>query len=59
MKRLSQFFRNFFLANGVLWFLCGLSTLIFKFHLGPQELLATLLLPLAYAIVRLFDGDKT
>ena len=55
MKVLSNFFKVFFLAIGVVWFLCGLSIVIFKLNFGMKEIILTLIFPLAYAIVRQFD----
>ena len=58
MQNSMTFFQRFFIATGIVWFLCGLSILIFKLNFGPREILITLILPLAYAIVRLFDKGK-
>jgi len=58
MQNSMTFFQRFFIAAGIIWFLCGLSILIFKLNFGPREILITLILPLAYAIVRLFDKGK-
>lgn len=57
MKKLGEFFRNFFLANGVLWFFCGLSVIIFNFRFEVKEITIGILIPLSYAIVRLFDRN--
>jgi len=59
MKRLGNFFKDFFLANGVIWFLCGIAIIIFKLNFQVREILLTLIFPLAYAIVRLFDLTKS
>lgn len=58
MQNPMNFFQRFFLATGIVWFLSGLSILIFKLNFGPREIIITLILPLAYAIVRLFDKGK-
>ncbi|MBS1757289.1 MAG: hypothetical protein JSU03_08425 [Bacteroidetes bacterium] len=58
MKKLKEFSKNFFLANGVLWFLCSLSIIIFNLHFDVKEIIMTLILPLAYAIVKLYDVSK-
>ncbi len=58
MKNIMEFFKTFFLAVGVVWFLCGLSILILKLSFKPQEIILTLLLPLAYAIIRRFEKSK-
>lgn len=58
MQNSMTFFQRFFLATGIVWFLSGLSILIFRLNFGPREILITLILPLAYAIVRLFDKGK-
>ncbi|TCS83679.1 hypothetical protein EDD80_1294 [Anseongella ginsenosidimutans] len=57
MQKLGDLFRNFFLATGVLWFLCGLSIIIFNFHFETKEIVISLVLPLSYAIVRMFDAS--
>lgn len=58
MQNSMTFFQRFFLATGIVWFLSGLSILIFKLNFGPREIIITLILPLAYAIIRLFDKVK-
>ena len=59
MKKLSGFFRDFFLCNGVVWFLCGLAILIFQLNFQVKEILLSLLFPLAYAIARLFELKRS
>jgi hypothetical protein len=59
MKRLSDFFKDFFLANGVSWFLCALSILLFKLNFQAGGILLSLIFPLAYAIVRQFEQKKS
>jgi len=58
MKLLKDFLKIFFLGIGVVWFLCGLSIVIFKLNFGMKEILLTLIFPLAYAIVRQFNLTK-
>jgi hypothetical protein len=53
-----NFFKNYFLAAGIVWTLGALSILFFKFNFQSQEITLTLLFPLAYAIIRLFDQPK-
>ncbi len=53
--KLKKFFYSFFLSLGIVWFLCALSILIFKLNFQPKEIILTLIFPLAYAVVRLFD----
>ena len=50
-----NFFKNFFLAVGVLWTLSALAILIFKLNYQSKEIILTLVLPLAWALVKLFD----
>lgn len=58
MEKLGEFFRNFFLANGVLWFFCSLSIVLFDFHFAAREITVGIIIPLSYAIVRLFDRNN-
>lgn len=58
MKNSLSFFKNFFLATGVIWFFCGLSIIFFELNFQTKEILLTLILPLAWAIVRLFEKVK-
>jgi transcriptional regulator with XRE-family HTH domain len=58
MQNPMTFFQRFFLATGIVWFLCGISILIFKLNFGSREIVITLILPLAYAILRIFDKGK-
>ncbi|HEY5589898.1 MAG TPA: hypothetical protein VIK55_02660 [Paludibacter sp.] len=58
MKKLMTFSKNFLLANGVIWLLSGLSILLFNLNFQKQEIVISLLLPLAYAITRLFEEKK-
>ncbi len=54
-----NFLRNFFLAVGVLWTLSALAILIFKLNFQPKEIILTLIFPLAWALVKLFEKGKT
>jgi len=58
MKRLRDFLKDFFLTIGVLWFFCGLSILLFNLNFGAKEIVLTLIIPLAYAIVKQFDLNR-
>src|SRR5690606_11824354 len=58
MKNSKTFFYHFFLAIGVVWFLCALAILSFKLNFQSQEILLTIIIPLAYAIIRLLDKGK-
>ncbi len=58
MQNSMSFFQRFFLATGIVWCLCGLSIVIFKLNFGQREIIITLILPLAYALVRLLDKGK-
>ena len=58
MKNSIAFFQNFFFATGVIWFLSALSILILKLNFQPKEIAMTLILPLAWALVRLFEKAK-
>lgn len=55
MKSESTFFKTFFLGVGVLWTICGLSIILFQLSFEAKEIVLTLALPLAYAIIRQFD----
>ncbi len=56
--KISSFFKNFFFATGVLWFLCALSILEFNLNFEAREIASTLILPLAWAILKYFDKEK-
>jgi uncharacterized membrane protein len=58
MNKTFTFFKNFFLATGIIWFISALSLLIFKLNFQPREILLTLGLPLAWAILKLFENSK-
>jgi hypothetical protein len=53
------FFKNFFLAAGIIWTFSAIAILIFKITYQPKEIILTLIIPLAWALVKLFDGSKT
>ena len=52
------FFKNFFLAVGILWTLSAIAILIFELTYQPKEIVLTLVLPLAWSFVKLFDKAK-
>lgn len=54
-----NFLKNFFLATGIIWVLSAFSILTFGLNFQRQEIIITLILPLAYAIVRLFDHARS
>jgi hypothetical protein len=58
MKNLKNFFQNFFLASGLIWFLCAIAILTFELNFQKKEILLTLIFPFAYAIVKLFDKKQ-
>lgn len=55
MENKKTFFHHFFLSTGILWFICALAIVIFELNFRKQEILLTLIFPLAYAIFRQFD----
>jgi hypothetical protein len=57
MKTLYKFLHDFFLAAGVIWFLCALSILYYNYNFGEREIIQTLLFPLAWAVVKLIDSN--
>lgn len=59
MDTFKNFSSNYFIANGIIWTLCGICILLFKWNFGPQEISITLLLPLSYALFRVFEKPKT
>lgn len=54
-----SFFKNVFLFTGILWFFAAISIMIFELHFGTQEIMATLIVPLVYGIVRTFDKKES
>jgi transcriptional regulator with XRE-family HTH domain len=59
MKNSKKFFYNFFFSIGIVWFLCALAIVIFELNFQKREILLTLIFPLAYAILRQFDKNKS
>lgn len=59
MEKRVEFFRNMFLATGVLWFFTALAILIFDLNFHEEEIVMTLLVPVAYAVIRLFEKKNT
>jgi transcriptional regulator with XRE-family HTH domain len=55
MRKSKSFFYNYFLAIGIVWFLCGLSIVIFDLRFGEKEVLLTILIPLGFAIFQQFS----
>lgn len=58
MKNLKKFTHNFFLSTGIVWFLCATVIVIFELNFQEREILLTLIFPLAYALIRLFDKSN-
>ena len=58
MKNLRDFFYNYFLATGIVWFLCAFAIVIFKLNFQAKEILLTLIIPLAFSIFRLFTKNS-
>lgn len=50
-----NFLKNLFLAIGAIWFFCAIAILALNLNFGPREIVFTLIIPLAYAVVRIFD----
>jgi transcriptional regulator with XRE-family HTH domain len=59
MKNPLNFFRNYFLAVGIIWFFCALSIIIFNLHFREKEILLTILIPLAFFIFKKVTEKKT
>ncbi len=59
MKNSKNFFKNYFLSVGIIWFLCALSIVIFKLNFQIKEILLTIIIPLGFAIFRQFDQKKS
>lgn len=55
MEKRVEFFRNMFLATGVIWFFAALAILIFQLNFHEEEVVMTILIPVAYAVIRLFE----
>lgn len=58
MKKYYPFLQTYFFALGVVWFLCGSGILIFRATFNEAEIILTLVLPLAYAIVEEVKRNK-
>ena len=59
MEQRVEFFRNMFLATGVLWFFAALAILIFDLNFHEEEIVMTLIVPVAYAVIRLFEKKNS
>jgi hypothetical protein len=59
MNTLTDFFKNVFLATGAIWFFSALAILVLNLNFGPKEIAFTIILPFAWAVVRLFDRTET
>lgn len=59
MSSLFNFLKNFFIAAGIVWVLSALSILTFNLNFQRQEIIISLIFPLAYALVRLFDNSRS
>ncbi|MCC8426138.1 hypothetical protein [Mucilaginibacter sp. UR6-11] len=59
MNTTLTFLKNLFLATGAIWFFSALAILILNLNFGPREIMFTLIVPLAYAVLRLFDRIKS
>lgn len=55
MTKIAAFFHNFFLATGVIWFFAALALLIFHLNYEEREILFSIILPLAWAVIKQFD----
>lgn len=55
----SFFFYHFFLAIGVVWFFSACAILIYELNFQRKEILMTLIFPMAYAILRLFEKRRS
>jgi len=53
-----NFLKTYFLAVGIVWTLCALAIVFFKLNFQRMEILLSLIFPLAYAIIRLFEKGK-
>ncbi|MDH6342687.1 transcriptional regulator with XRE-family HTH domain [Parabacteroides sp. PFB2-12] len=59
MKNSRSFFYDYFLATGVVWFLCALAIVIFKLNFQVKEILLTIVVPLAFSIFRQFTKNNS
>jgi hypothetical protein len=58
MNTFVTFLKNLFLATGAIWFFSALAIIILNLNFGPREIAFTLILPFAYAVVRIFDKTE-
>jgi len=58
MDKQPSFFKNFFLAAGVIWVFFAITVLLFRLSFQSIEIIITLVIPLAYAILRKFEEKK-
>ena len=59
MKNSKNFFHNYFLAIGIIWFFCALSIVIFKLNFQIKEILLTIIIPLAFSIFKKFTQSNS
>ncbi|GAA3592297.1 helix-turn-helix domain-containing protein [Flavivirga amylovorans] len=59
MKNSKNFFHNYFLAIGIIWFFCALSIVIFKLNFQVKEILLTIIIPLAFSIFKRFTQNNS
>lgn len=59
MKNSTNFFYNYFLATGIVWFFCALCIVIFNLNFQMKEILLTIIVPLAFSIFRQFTTNET
>ncbi|MDH6311705.1 transcriptional regulator with XRE-family HTH domain [Parabacteroides sp. PFB2-10] len=59
MKNSRNFFYDYFLATGVVWFICALAIVIFKLNFQVKEILLTIIIPLAFSIFRQFTKNNS
>ncbi|MDO3696040.1 helix-turn-helix transcriptional regulator [Wenyingzhuangia sp. chi5] len=59
MKNSKLFFYNYFLATGIIWFLCALSIITFNLNFKIREIILTIIIPLAFSIfLQITKTDK-
>lgn len=58
MKIQKKIFIDFFMAVGVVWFICAMSILLFNIDFQSEEIALTIIFPLAYTIFRQLGNDK-
>jgi len=59
MNDSKNFFHNFFISTGIVWFLSALAIVTFELNFQKTEILLTLIFPLAYALIRQFEKSKS